>query len=498
MSDDFAIILEAAVRRIAGTAVGDPELLLLLRQLAERFLQETEQKVETTGIDAAPSIPLPAVETPPVIFAPPVSPRHELLAPRIEVPIGWAKRFEVANVDLKLMEARCRLKAEGAHWAATRQRRLREGADYFTEIEPKDREIIEKAKALADCFLWMNHSSGPNPRDLELWEDVAGCFDANAAAIALLREVVGNLEEYGPCFEKALDLGAEAQSALRMAIDAIEGNADSDQVQLFLWLKETAQHHQLFIQRHMRIDDPADAKAWMEIQERIGKLDGGLQEIRKEKKRRQGRLQRCQYHVKQIREGKNLIYNWPKVVEIVEEMIADGIVPSNADLRELLLTVVEEMPDLGEIPPGFQRVLCEIDRFMATRLPPSGETVQEIAPQVKEAARLLAGKSIVMIGGERRLFTQESLRSAFRLKELIWIETREHQSIEGFEPYVARPEVILVLLAIRWSSHSYGETKDFCHRYGKPLVRLPGGYNPNQVAYQILEQCGERLARSVE
>jgi len=35
--------------------------------------------------------------------------------------------------------------------------------------------------------------------------------------------------------------------------------------------------------------------------------------------------------------------------------------------------------------------------------------------------------------------------------------------------------------------------KGFCKRYGKALVRLPGGYNPNQVAAQILAQCSGQL-----
>ena len=96
---------------------------------------------------------------------------------------------------------------------------------------------------------------------------------------------------------------------------------------------------------------------------------------------------------------------------------------------------------------------------------------------------------------EKWIFTQEALKTAFGLKELFSIETREHESIDDFEPYVARPEVSLVLLAIRWTRHSYGETKEFCDKYGKPLVRLPGGYDPNQVAFQILEQCGERLGK---
>ena len=73
------------------------------------------------------------------------------------------------------------------------------------------------------------------------------------------------------------------------------------------------------------------------------------------------------------------------------------------------------------------------------------------------------------------------------------VATREHQSIEGFEAYIARADVAVVLLAIRWSSHSFGDIKAFCDRHGKPLVRLPAGYHPNQVALQVVSQCSGRL-----
>jgi len=49
------------------------------------------------------------------------------------------------------------------------------------------------------------------------------------------------------------------------------------------------------------------------------------------------------------------------------------------------------------------------------------------------------------------------------------------------------------MLAIRWCSHSYKDVKRFCDRYSIPLVRLPAGLHPNQVAAHILGQCGERL-----
>ncbi len=419
------------------------------------------------------------------------------MVPGVEVPTGWAQRTAVADADLQLIESRCRHKAEAARWQATRQRRLHEGTDFATEIEPKDREIIDKAKALPDCFLWMSHSSGPCPEDLELWEDVAGCFDAAADGLALLREIVGDIDENRPLFERMLDLAAEFQSALRIAVEAVGGKPDSDQVKIYIWLRSVAAHHQVYIQRFMRIDDPADPTAWNDLHERIALVDAELQRVRKEKKERQGRLKQCQYHAKLIREGKQLEYNWQKVINAIEEMVNDGIPHSNSELRELLLPIVDDMPEMDDLPAGFKRVLGEVDRFLATRPPSTSEVVREVSGDVREAAKLLKEKSIVIIGGDRRPHAQDALKSALGVKEVIWIETREHESIEGFEANVARREVAVVILAIRWSSHAYGEVQVFCDRHGKPLVRLPGGYNPNQVAHQIMKQCGERLRQAV-
>jgi hypothetical protein len=117
----------------------------------------------------------------------------------------------------------------------------------------------------------------------------------------------------------------------------------------------------------------------------------------------------------------------------------------------------------------------------------------EFGPQVRTAAKLLSGKSVLLIGGDDRPEARQALEAAFRLRELFWIETKVHESIDRFQHAIARPEVALVLLAIRWASHSFGDVKEFCERYGKPLVRLPGGYGPNQVAEQVLSQASGHL-----
>lgn len=84
---------------------------------------------------------------------------------------------------------------------------------------------------------------------------------------------------------------------------------------------------------------------------------------------------------------------------------------------------------------------------------------------------------------------RRAIEDAFGLAKLIWVTTRPHEPLDLFVPYVKRDDVALVLLAIRWASHSYAEIADLCKRYGKPFVRLPGGYNPNQIASQIVAQA---------
>ena len=300
--------------------------------------------------------------------------------------MGWFRRLVTAESDLQLIEARCRLKAEGARWAAARQRSLRDGADYYTEIEPRDREIISKAKALEDCFLWMNHSSAPIPGDLRLWEDVAGCFEAAAMAVALLRQVIENGEEYRGFLEKALDLTAEAQSALRMAVEMVDGKPDSDQNRMFHWLRQAATEQQIFIARYMRLDDPADPTQWNDLQERIGQLDSEIEEIRQRDKQRTKLLKKAQYHARIIGDGKGTEADWKKVIEAVDTLVSEGMPASNTDLRDMLVPIVDELPDTRELPDGFQRVLGEVDRYLATQNPPAPQIVREASDEVRRAA----------------------------------------------------------------------------------------------------------------
>ncbi|MEX0718247.1 MAG: hypothetical protein WD066_16760 [Planctomycetaceae bacterium] len=398
--------------------------------------------------------------------------------------------------DLGEIVARCRLKAEGSRWAATRRRLISENADYATDVEPRDRDIIGRARMIPDCFLWMNHPTGPSPANLKLYDVVAGCFEAVGDALAILKQIEDEPDSYPDAFGKSLDLLAEAQSALRAAIAAIDGPVDRDQLRAFNWLRRATSEHGIFVQRHMRADDPADPTVWEDLCARIEELDSSLQESTQRSKQRKKLMNKVRHKLTLVTDDPDDADDHCAILaETIDELVQGGMPPSNRELRDLLLPVIDDLPELAEMPPGFELVLREVDRYLASSPPPpaAASSATQVAPEVKSVAKALKGKSVVLIGGENRPGASQSLESAFGLKELIWVATREHQSIDGFEAPVSRPDVAVVLLAIRWTSHSYGDVKHFCEKHGKPLVRLPAGYNPNQVALQILSQCGDKL-----
>jgi len=508
---DLGTILTKLLRSLLAVVQEDNELRSHVRALAQYILAETE------ALETAAGVPPTALDDAAVGKAvtaePDEPPRHpvalppEILegmkaavlsmtsAPPVQTPVPVSSGGKGDVIDPIPIERRCRVKAEGARWAAKRQRLLAGGADYQLEIGPLDREIIERAKSLPDCFLWINHPSGPSPSDLSLLDDLAGCFDTTADAISLVHSLSCGLGTESAEFEQALNLLAEAQSALRAAVGRVGYGQDRDQLQTYKWTRDACWRNQVYIQRYMRHDDEADPSEWPGLGDRIQALAAQAEDGAQRRKRYESALKRIRYHTKLLLSGAqaNASHDWQVIIETIDNMVEDGTPPSSLDLRELVLPVIEQLPDIP-LPWNFRLVMFEVDRFLATR-PVSGAEREgaEETEEVKQVAKLLEGKSLVLIGGVPRSYACEALKRAFGLKEVDWVETREHGSFSVCETHIARPDAAVVLLAIRWSSHDFGIVKQLCARHGKPLVRLPGGYNPNQVAVQIIQQCSEQL-----
>lgn len=500
-------------------AAADPDVRARIGDLGRALVALAGEAAGPAPPPPAPAPPQEAAPppTPPAVadgVVPPAPPKAEPaipladLAARLKIgsepahlpsPPEPARDLEpITDASLPDIAARCRVKAEGARWAAERQRRLKAGASFHADIEPLDRALFDRAKAIPYCFLWMNHRNAPVPADLGWLDDLAGCFEAAADAADLLADLAAQNPSRDE-LERALTLAAEAQSALRAAARRTGWpNPDADQVKLFVWVRETAADQQIYLPRFMREDRPADPAGWADLRTRIHQGGEGLRAVKDRERQRRKLFKKIQYHRKRIDEtpGADHAADWETIARTAAELVDGGVPPSNVELRDLVLPIRDGLPADLPLPRGFELVLREIDRFRDIRAaepPEEDDRPEEPIPEVRQAAELLRGRAVVLIGGEPRPAASEALTDALGLSELIWLAGKE-KSYLAFEPHVARPDVAVVLLAIRWSSHGFSEVREFCDKYDKPLVHLPGGYGPNQVAYRVMEQVAGRLA----
>lgn len=166
--------------------------------------------------------------------------------------------------------------------------------------------------------------------------------------------------------------------------------------------------------------------------------------------------------------------------------------PARADQTVLKKLVVELHTALAEfrVPASYAQLQRELAN--AVREPASAPNAP-IDP-VAAARELLRGRVLVVIGGDPRRDHQENLRTTFELSEVVWPTTRETRpSVAALEPHIGRADVAAVLLLIRWIRHALNEVAEVCARHEKPLVRVPAGYNVNQIAQLVVEQSRRRL-----
>lgn len=499
--------LSETVRRLAAWIARDPTLRAGLQSLARLVLEATAAERDNAPLpervdpaethrDAAPAAvsptPRPSIPLPPLTLGQPRPPRPAI----IELPPSLAQKAAEPEPDeLKTVAARARLKAAATRWAA-----LREGEpSAFVRPDEIDtqRDWQTRARELPGCTLWMLPPHSPplagRPPAAE-W--LAQGFEALAEAAELLDHW-----QHGPDprthATEILRLVAETQSALRVAVEDLGGRKDADQFAVYSFLRETAREMNVFIDRYMRLDDAGDPASLPELRRRLAEQNSLLEEARADARQRRRRLRRIAYHANLIREGTGTLHDWRTLAETAAALVRDGLPPSSPALREPLLPIFDEMPELDDLPEAFDLVYREIDHFLALQQHADGKDAspngEEVLPEVRRVADLLRGRVVVFIGGEARPHNVRRLEEAFDLDSLDWISTRDHQSIAPFEAHIARPEVALVIVAIRWSNHSFEGVKTFCHAHGKPLLRLKAGYSPNQVAVQVLQQCSQQL-----
>lgn len=412
------------------------------------------------------------------------------------------ERPPASTGDLEVVSARSRLKAEACRWAMERRQLLEDGAEFMEEIRPRDAALVERGRGIRDCYLWMLDPYAQLPDDDAL-ERVAGCYEALCTVADLARDMVSAGETVSPAAKDLYYLLAEGQSGLRAGLVAIGVRPDRDQIDSFSWLRDRTFAQRVFIDRHMKLEDPADPANWEELKERAERLRSSWAAARSGDKELAGLKQKAKYHSQRLLAGsigEDARHDWEELFGAVEGMIQRGLPATSKEVTDPLLELVDQAPAELELNDHERRAL-EAARKRKGLLEATAERIAqeeeeesgEPGPEVKEAEALLRGKVVVLIGGDRRPGAAEALERALGLEELRWVETRPHEPVSHFESDVSRADVDVVMLAIRWTSHSHGEVQKMCEQHGKPFVRLPGGYGPSQVALQVMGQISDRL-----
>jgi hypothetical protein len=402
----------------------------------------------------------------------------------------WAS--DSVELDFYTVAQRCRLKAQACRYVSER---LLAG-EFTPELAARYKQLLAEAETVQPCYLWMLHHSFAGNSAGQIAGSLAGAFEVLADVLELVPGT--NDASLSPSLRKELlTMVAEAQSALRAACLQHGQDREEDQFATYEWLRAKTKQERIFLDRFMRAEDRADPERWEERRQRVLSLREAISQLDKKDKELRKRWNNLKYKLSlRDHDGRVPESEWPRIQELVHEIVQLGVAPSSPELRGLLYPVVDQIANWEDAPQGFVRTFEFVQQYHKLQQANSDDELEwnrEPTPQVTEVARILERRALVLIGGDERPHLKQALIEAFRLSDLYWVATRPHQSIDGFEPYVRRPEVAAVLLAIRWSSHSYGEVESFCRKYDKPLVRLPGGCNPNQVAAEILDQISKRL-----
>lgn len=511
-------VLRDQLRTAAVALLRELERMDVPPALAEAPVPLTVEPVEPADTQSVtPAITAPPVEpTPPVQLEKPQPPRRSVTLRlnsagpvKLDVPDEPARAFtnqgpvvvESArpawtgdvgafdDLDLLLIKRKCALKAESCRFAIERRADMGLERDRFLGLY---RELISQAKSMPDCYLW---AVDPNremvaPAD-EVLERAAGCYDTLASVVALAHDLIVS-PDGNDLLPDAFALLAEAGSMLRIEMNNLPSPLiDHDQQGVFMWLRRQVEWRHIYVARHMKLDDPAMPNNWADAQRRIGEVRQVWESRRSRQRDRQNMLGKGRYHARRVLDARGNISedDLGKVSSAVDWLLQAGLSASSPELRDMVRPFWEELAD-RPLADGLRSVVEDLARPTSDE-PPVAPRIRSQA--VQQVARMLRGGAMVLVGGEPRDYSRRAIEQAFELSELLWLDAPVHESTSRFEPYCARADVRLVAVIIKLSSHSFGELKDFARRYGKAFIFLTHGYNPEQIARAVLDQCSRQL-----
>lgn len=358
---------------------------------------------------------------------------------------------------------------------------------------------------------------------------VADCYDAIAtgAEIAMDLDESGSFRGGPPA--AFLYLLAESQSALLQSLAGAPTRSDSDQRDIFLWLKEQTTRYRIYVDRYMRLDDPADPTLSKDLTERLRRSAREIADRAKGRHERSQVLSKVRYHVRKIVGSSPILSSEIESLEHALEAWAElggerndrHLADALAPLRELSKDASEELLDLlGEYPTRDGRrgkganadgddkgTIRPLRAASTAGISSSQSNSSGVAPDPERAKALLDEVQSLLDTQEVMLLTKPSddVATAAQVDALGKALGARKFSVVTIDPaedvetraaslrQLVESDTQLFLLGIRFESEEYKTFKEACLARERLFVRLPGSLEASAIAHQISRQVGWRL-----
>jgi hypothetical protein len=279
---------------------------------------------------------------------------------------GPPRRRGGEEIDLETVRQRALIKCEACRFASYRRRLLARGADPETEIDPRYKELIGRAKALNGCYAWPLDSNRQLPGDNEL-ELLARCYENVAFGVEIAQRFVSSPGSEGIPTSELLYLLAETQSALRAALGATDLRNDEDQIQTYIWVKEQAYDQDIYVSRYMRMEDPADPLIWADLRKRLEAFAQGIKTDPEGEEQRRELLERVRESFRDLAEGEPPGEAWGEICEVLDEWVGAGRPAASRELCGLIMPWSDRLPEGLSLTPTATAVLSEAKRLREAR-----------------------------------------------------------------------------------------------------------------------------------
>ncbi|MCC7388748.1 MAG: hypothetical protein IT431_08250 [Phycisphaerales bacterium] len=404
---------------------------------------------------------------------------------------------EPVTLDLQLIAFRCGLKARACRTFIERRAAAPDSAEEARLISEIQREI-DTARDTTGCYLWMVNRQQVQPPDATL-EIIARWYDALGAAASLMTDVDDSPTAGRAEVAETMQLLAWATAGLREVLtETWLTKPDLDQDDSHAWLRWETKSRTVLVLRHMRLDNPP-------APESIGELEAGLRGLRQrveEKTRRSTEVHKLcnkvRYHADMLSTERSTEphHDWARIEAALGELERHSLTPDDDRVAALFEELVDgELQPPQDAPRSHAAITVARSLVAAANETPAEGPERRWSERVARVRRLLEGRRMVIVGGERRGDAIDRLCAAFGLADIDWVELAEHASGLPMRAPIQHDDTALVVVLIKLAGHLHvDEARRYAKAARKPVVMLKAGYNPERLALAVLNQASDQLA----